>query len=85
MGKHKSLDGVNRNILRVLSLYENSDTLRPRSELGENDLTREGLTKRLEPLIAQGFVKQIMEADGAMGWALKRAQVDDDRTHLQAG
>lgn len=64
MGGHKNLDGVNRNILRILSLYEDSDILQLWYELGENNLTREGLTKKAG--VSHG--PRVCETNHGSGW-----------------
>ncbi len=85
MGEPNNFDPIDRKVSRVLSLYEDLDILRLGSELGENGLTREGLATRLGSLMTQGVVKQIINREGGMRWALNRREFDDNRTDLQAG
>ncbi|MFX0197786.1 MAG: hypothetical protein ACFFCW_16825 [Candidatus Hodarchaeota archaeon] len=70
-----SLDPIDRNILRILSLYETLDLLQLWYELGESDgaadrMTQEEVLDRLKFLRSQGFVEPIMESQGGTRWAL---------------
>jgi len=70
-----TLDSIDRNILRVLSLYEELDVLQLWYELGESDrsverMTREELLERLKFLGAEGFVKPTGESQGGTQWCL---------------
>ena len=75
MGKAKSLDAINREILRVLSLYEQLSLLELWFEIGEarvlGPVTKEQVSGRLESLKAQGFVERISLGEGNIRWALK--------------
>jgi len=70
-----TLDPIDRNILRVLSLYEELDVLQLWYELGETDrlverMTREELLERLKFLGAEGFVRPTGESQGGTQWCL---------------
>jgi hypothetical protein len=75
MGKAKSLDAINREILRVLSLYEQLSLLELWFEIGEarvlGPVTKEQVSGRLESLKAQGFVERILLGEGNIRWTLK--------------
>ena len=75
MGKAKSLDAVNQEILRVLSLYQQLSLLELWFEIGEarvlGPMTKRQISSRLESLMAQGFVERFPFDDGAIRWALK--------------
>jgi hypothetical protein len=73
MEGHNSLDPIDRNMLRILSLYEDLDLLQLWYELGESNgpverMTREEVLERLESLKSQGFVEAIWKGDGAIRW-----------------
>jgi DNA-binding Lrp family transcriptional regulator len=82
MEGHNSLDPIDRNILRILSLYEALDLLQLWYELGESDgaadrMTREEVLERLESLSSRGFVKPIKKGDGTIRWVLTlKGEVD---------
>jgi DNA-binding PadR family transcriptional regulator len=75
MEGRKSLDPIDRTILRVLSLYEDLDLLQLWYELGESDksvarMTEEDILERLKSLKSQGLVETIKESEGGTRWAL---------------
>jgi hypothetical protein len=75
MEGHNSLDPIDRNMLRILSLYEDLDLLQLWYELGESNgsverMTQEEVLERLKSLSSQGFVEAIKKGDGAVRWAL---------------
>lgn len=81
MKRYNSLDPLDKNILRILSLYESLDLWQLWYEIGEDDATAESMTQeevfsRLESLRGRGFVKRIKEPPEAVKWALKRREVD---------
>ena len=75
MGKAKSLDAINREISRVLSLYEQLSLLELWFEIGEarilGPMTKRQVSSKLGSLMAQGFVERIPFDDGEIRWALK--------------
>jgi len=75
MKGHNRLDPIDRNILRILSLYEDLDLLQLWYELGESDatgevVTREEVLSRLKSLRSRGFVERVEEGEGGIRWAL---------------
>lgn len=67
MGWFDGLDSRDRDILHVLSLYENLDSLQLWYELGESDgrlehMTREEISDRLESLGSRGLVERITKS-----------------------
>ncbi len=76
MRKAKSLEAINREILRILSLYEQLSLLELWFEIGEagflEPMTKEQVSSRLESLMAKGVVKRIRLTDADIRWALKR-------------
>jgi len=78
MERNESLDAIDRNILRILSLYEHLGLLELWFEMGEAD-THESISKgeilsRLESLMAQGVVERINLENGNIRWALKEVE-----------
>jgi DNA-binding Lrp family transcriptional regulator len=74
------VDAIDRNILRILCLYEHLSLLQLWYELGEGNpmkkrLTKEEISSRLESLKVQGVVKRIIEGEDSIRWALKRGQI----------
>jgi len=70
-----TLDPIDRDILRVLSLYEELDVMQLWYELGESErsverMTQEELLERLKFLGAEGFVKPTGESKGGTQWCL---------------
>lgn len=68
MERKNRLDSIDRNILRILSLYEHLNLLQLWYEFGEDDALKERITKeeisnRLEYLRAKGFVERVMDAE----------------------
>ncbi len=79
MARENSLDTVDQDILRILSLYESLDAVELWYEIGEDDTTAESFTKeeivsRLESLSREGFVKCIEEPRGRVKWAVNRRE-----------
>ena len=74
MGKAKSLDAVDQEILRVLSLYEQLSQSELWFEIGEarvlGPVTKEQVSSRLESLKGRGFVERISLGEGNIRWAL---------------
>ena len=78
MERNRSLDVIDRNILKFLALYEHLDLLELWFEMGEAD-THESISKgeilsRLESLVAKGFVERINLENGNMRWASKEVK-----------
>ena len=75
MGKTKSLDAVDQEILRVLLLYEQLSLSELWFEIGEarvlGPVTKEQVSSRLESLKGRGFVERISLGEGNIRWALK--------------
>jgi|GEM_PF-787539 DNA-binding Lrp family transcriptional regulator len=75
MKKSRSLDAINRNILKILSLYEHLDLLELWFEMGEDGaletVTKQEVSNRLYSLMAKGFVERIDFGNGNIRWALK--------------
>lgn len=77
------LDITDREILRVLSLYEGLDTLQLWYELGESDgrvdrITREEISERLESLGSRGFVGKVIEPETSSDSVRYRVLADLD-------
>jgi hypothetical protein len=74
MGKAKSLDVVDQEILRVLSLYEQLSQSELWFEIGEasvlGPVTKEQVSSRLVSLRGRGFVNRISLGEGNIRWAL---------------
>lgn len=75
MEGYNSLDKVNRNILRILSLYDDLNLLQLWYELGEPDglagrRSGEEILGRLKSLRSQGFVECLVEGGEGIRWAL---------------
>lgn len=75
MEGHSHLDPIERNILRIISLYEDLDLLQLWYEFGESDgsverMTQEELFRSLESLRSRGFVERVEEGEGRIRWAL---------------
>jgi hypothetical protein len=73
MKGHNRLDPIDRNILRILSLYEELDLFQLWCELGESDatgefVTREQVLSKLESLKLQGLVERVMDGEGRIRW-----------------
>jgi len=73
------MDAIDQIILHKLSLYESLAPLELWYEIGEDDASKEGVTKeelssRLESLKAQGLVEGLTKAEGDIRWALKRGE-----------
>ena len=77
MEKAKSLDAINREILRILSLYEQLSLSDLWFEIGEagvlEPVTIEQVSIRLKFLMAQRVVERIPFVGGDTRWALKRS------------
>lgn len=82
MKRKNKLDTIDRNILRILSLYEHLNLLQLWYECGEDDAlkgrtTKEEISERLEYLSVKGLVERIMGAEtdddsGDLIYRLKR-------------
>jgi len=87
MGKAKSLDAVDQEILRVLSLYEQLSQSELWFEIGEarvlGPVTKEQVSSRLESLKGRGFVERIPFDDGEIRWALKGSSKRGDLKGVQ--
>lgn len=75
MEGHNNLDPVDRQILQILSLYEDLDLLQLWYELGESDgsverMTQEELFKSLESLRSRGFVEHAGDGERRIRWAV---------------
>jgi hypothetical protein len=74
MGKAKSLDAVDQEILRVLSLYEQLSLSEVWFEIGEarvlGPVAKEQVLSRLESLKGRGFLERISLGEGNIRWAL---------------
>jgi hypothetical protein len=75
MEGHNRLDKIDRNILRILSLYEDLNLLQLWYEVGESDgaggsMTGEEILERLKSLSSQGFVECLIESVEGIRWAL---------------
>ena len=75
MGTHDGLDRIDRNILRILSLYEDLDLLQLWYELGESNgsvegMNREEILRILESLRSRGFVECVGEGEPGIRWAV---------------
>lgn len=81
MAKVKNLEVINREILRILSLYEQLSLLELWFEIGEagflEPMTKEQVSSRLESLMAKGLVKRVRFADTDTRWALERSSNRD--------
>lgn len=84
MGGTRVLDSIERDILRVLSLYEHLTPLQLWYELGEDDTTVETMTEQeilrtLESLKKKGFVARIgeTEADNESARPIYRLKTGD--------
>ncbi len=80
MDGRNNLDGIDQNILRILSLYGHLNLLDLWYEIGEDKrqeerLTEEEVLNRLEALRARGFVKCIFGVNGTRDWACLRREV----------
>ncbi len=77
MRKAKSLEAINREILRILSLYEQLSLSELWFEIGEagflERMAKEQVSSRLESLMAKGIVKRVRFADTDIRWALERS------------
>ncbi len=87
MGKAKSLEAINQEILRILSLYEQLNLSELWFEIGEagflEPITKEQVSNRLESLMAKGHVKQVRFPDRDIRWALKSSSKRDDLKGIQ--
>ena len=87
MEKANRLDVISREMLRILSLYEQLSLLELWFEIGEagalKPMTKEQVSSRLESLIAQGFQERIPFGDGDIRWALKRSSKRGDLQGIQ--
>ena len=87
MGKAKSLDVVNQEILRVLLLYEHLSLSELWFEIGEagflEPMTKEQVSRRLESLMTKGVVKRVRFADTDIRWALERSSKRYDLKDIQ--
>jgi hypothetical protein len=87
MEKAKSLDAINREILRILSLYEQLSLSDLWFEIGEAGVLKQmpqgQVSSRLESLMAQGFVERIPFVGGDIRWALKRSSKRDGLKGIQ--
>ena len=76
------LDGIDRWILKALSLHEHLSTLQLWYELvgkeSRNEwVTEEKVLRRLEALTNKGLVKPPSQKDAGVGWALKEGKMFD--------
>ena len=75
MEKANRLDVISREMLRILSLYEQLSLLELWFEIGEarilGPMTKRQVSSKLGSLMAQGFVERFPFDDGAIRWALK--------------
>lgn len=67
LGEREIVDAIDQNILRILSLYEHLTLLQLWYELGEDNaakrsISEEGTRKRVESLVARGFVEKVRKA-----------------------
>ena len=87
MGKTKGLETINREILRILSLYEQLSLSELWFEIGEagflEPMTKEQVSRRLESLMAKGVVKRVRLADTDIRWALERSSKRYDLKDIQ--
>ena len=87
MEKANRLDVISREMLRILSLYEQLSLLELWFEIGEagalKPMTKEQVSSRLESLMAQGFLERIPFGDGDIRWALKRSSKRGDLQGIQ--
>jgi hypothetical protein len=85
--KANRLDVISREMLRILSLYEQLSLLELWFEIGEagalKPMTKEQVSSRLESLMAQGFLERIPFGDGDIRWALKRSSKRGDLQGIQ--
>ena len=78
MKGNQSLGEVDRNIFNIISLYGSLEFLDLWYEIGEDDvlkeqiMTKEELSRRLEFLVAQGYVESVKDSEGSTRWALKK-------------
>ena len=78
MERLNNLDDIDRNIWRILSVYESLGLLQVWYELGECDppaverITEEEVLGRLESLKEIGLVKCVTRTGGEVHWALKK-------------
>jgi len=77
MEKAKSLDAINREILRILSLYKQLSLSDLWFEIGEAGVLKQipkgQVSNRLESLMAQGVVERVPFEGGDARWAIKRS------------
>jgi len=87
MGKAESLEAINREILRILSLYEQLSLSELWFEIGEagflERMTKEQVSRRLESLMAKGFVKRVRFSDTDIRWAIERSSKRSDLKGIQ--
>lgn len=76
MEKPKSLDALDRGILRILPPYKHLNLLEVWFEIGEagtlEPMTKGEVLSRLQSLVAQGFVERVTLGNEDIRWALKR-------------
>lgn len=76
-GSH-SLDEVDRKILDIISHFGSLTFLDLWDEIGEDAtlaeqiMSKEEALRRLELLMAQGYVESVKDSEGITGWALKQ-------------
>lgn len=77
MERNKSLDVIDRGILRILSLYEHLNLLELWFEIGEagtlEPVSKEEILSRLNSLMVKGFVERITFGGGNIRWVFKKA------------
>jgi DNA-binding Lrp family transcriptional regulator len=87
MGKTKSLDAVDQEILRVLSLYEQLSQSELWFEIGEarvlGPVTKEQVSSRLESLKGRGFLERISLGEGNIRWALNGSSTRSEFKGMQ--
>jgi len=75
MERNRSLDAIDRNILKILSLYEHLNLQELYFEIGEagtlESVSKGKVLNRLQSLMTQGFVERITLENGNIRWALK--------------
>ncbi len=78
MKDKQELDAIDQSILDIISLYGSLEFLELWYEIGEDDglkkqlTTKEKLLRKLEFLVAQGYVERIMNSEESTLWALKK-------------
>ena len=76
------LDGMDRRILKALSLHAHLSTLQLWYELIAEEnrngwVTEDKVLRRLEALTNKGLVRPPSQKDGSVGWALRKGKMFD--------